>query len=145
MATARPFAINLDAPINGTTQVGNIAIGTNPLNYANLGGATWYMGPDEDLGYIIAAQNGASPTFWRSKLKTEAEVLKQSINNYQKDIDSINVLLEKNKIDLQNALNKLKKGKEQLERTKKEIEKLEKNPIKRTGNELLNSIKEKTK
>ena len=63
----------------------------------------------------------------------------------QKDIDSINVLLEKNKIDLQNALNKLKKGKEQLERTKKEIEKLEKNPIKRTGNELLNSIKEKTK
>jgi hypothetical protein len=42
-------------------------------------------------------------------------------------------------------LNKLKKGKEQLERTKREIDKLEKNPIKRTGNELLNSIKEKTK
>ena len=73
------------------------------------------------------------------------EFIPISINNYQKDIDSINVLLEKNKIDLQNALNKLKKGKEQLERTKKEIEKLEKNPIKRTGNELLNSIKEKTK
>ena len=75
MATARPFAINLGAPINGTTQVGNIAIGTNPLNYANLGGATWYMGPDEDLGYIIAAQNGASPTFWRSTLKTEASFI----------------------------------------------------------------------
>ena len=75
MATARPFAINLGAPINGTTQVGNIAIGTNPLNYANLGGATWYMGPDEDLGYIIAAQNGAAPTFWRSKLNTEASFI----------------------------------------------------------------------
>ena len=75
MATARPFAINLGAPIDGTTQVGNIAIGTNPLNYANLGGATWYMGPDEDLGYIIAAQNGAAPTFWRSKLKTEASFI----------------------------------------------------------------------
>jgi ribosomal protein S2 len=54
-------------------------------------------------------------------------LFKQSINNYQKDIDSINVLLDKNKIDLQNALNKLKKGKEQLERTKREIDKLEKN------------------
>ena len=75
MATARPFAINLGAPIDGTTQVGNIAIGTNPLNYANLGGATWYMGPDEDLGYIIAAQNGADPTFWRSTLKTEASFI----------------------------------------------------------------------
>jgi hypothetical protein len=75
MATARPFAINLGEPINGTTQVGNIAIGTNPLNYANLGGATWYMGPDEDLGYIIAAQNGADPTFWRSTLTTEASFI----------------------------------------------------------------------
>jgi hypothetical protein len=79
------------------------------------------------------------------KLKTEADALIQSINDYQKDIDSINVLLTKNKIELQNALGRLKKGKEQLERTRKEIEKLENNPIKRTGNELLNSIKEKTK
>ncbi len=83
MATTRPFAYNTGSTINGTEQVGNLAIGVDNLRYdENVGGVKWWMGPDEDLGYIIAHQtpDGTQPNpifipaylgFWRSKFKTE--------------------------------------------------------------------------
>jgi hypothetical protein len=55
MSTTRPFAYNTGPSIPGTTQVGDIAIGVDALDYSeNPGGVKWWNGPDEDLGYVIA-------------------------------------------------------------------------------------------
>jgi hypothetical protein len=58
MSTSRPFAYNPVPPnsaISGTTQFGDLAIGVLDEPYAdNYGGVTWWNGPDEDLGYVIA-------------------------------------------------------------------------------------------
>jgi hypothetical protein len=65
MATTRPFAYNTGSTINGTTQVGNIAIGVSEQDYSqDPGGVKWWMGPDEDLGYVIAHEvpTGDQPT-----------------------------------------------------------------------------------
>ena len=55
MSTARPFAYNTGAPIAGTTQVGNLAIGIPTAGFTATG-LEWWNGPDEDLGYVIAQQ-----------------------------------------------------------------------------------------
>jgi uncharacterized delta-60 repeat protein len=51
--------------ISGTTQAGTLALGTTQQDYSvRPGGVTWWMGPDEDLGYIIAfpVPNNTQPT-----------------------------------------------------------------------------------
>ena len=56
MSTSRPFAYNNGSPIvpiPGTIQLGSLAIGTPNDGFASTG-LEWWMGPDEDLGYIIA-------------------------------------------------------------------------------------------
>lgn len=56
MSTSRPFAYNNGSPISpipGTIQLGSLAIGTPNNGFASTG-LEWWMGPDEDLGYIIA-------------------------------------------------------------------------------------------
>ncbi len=55
MPTARPFAYNPGAGITGTTQVGNLAIGTPEVGFVATG-LEWWNGPDEDLGYVIACE-----------------------------------------------------------------------------------------
>ena len=52
MSTSRPFAYNTGAPISGTTQVGNLAVG-EPTSGFTVNPQFW-NGPDEDLGYVIA-------------------------------------------------------------------------------------------
>jgi hypothetical protein len=55
MSTTTPLAYNTGSTIPDTTQIGDLAVGTTPQNYSgNLGGVPWWMGPDEDLGYVIA-------------------------------------------------------------------------------------------
>jgi hypothetical protein len=56
MATTTPLAYNPSAsPIAGTSQVGTLAVGTSQQDYSESpGGVTWWMGPDEELGYVIA-------------------------------------------------------------------------------------------
>jgi hypothetical protein len=83
MATTRPFAYNTGSTIDGTNQVGNIAIGVSDQDYSlNPGGVKWWMGPDEELGYVIAHEASLcdQPTpvevdaclgFWRSDVLTE--------------------------------------------------------------------------
>lgn len=83
MPTTRPFAYNLGSAIPGTLQVGDLAIGVDSLDYSsNPGGVQWWMGPDEDLGYVIAHPTpaGNQPNqlsipaylgFWRSDFLTE--------------------------------------------------------------------------
>ena len=83
MPTARPFAFNPGAPIAGTEQVGQIAVGLTTQNYSSgYGGVRWWNGPDEDLGYVICYSvptldhpspdgNIAGVGFFRSELLTE--------------------------------------------------------------------------
>lgn len=55
MATSRPFAYNTGSTLPYTEQVGDIAIGVGNIKYSeDYGGLKWWMGPDEDLGYVIA-------------------------------------------------------------------------------------------
>ena len=56
MATTRPFAYNpTQATISGTTNIGTLCVGVSAQEYSiNPGGLTWWMGPNEDLGYVIA-------------------------------------------------------------------------------------------
>ena len=84
MATARPFAYNIGAPITGTDQVGGLAVGTPTAGFASTG-LPWWNGPDEDLGYVIAQSvpgntqpvpvgtgaTGASVGFFRSSALTD--------------------------------------------------------------------------
>ena len=51
---ARPFAYNPSSnpTISGTTQVGDLAVGTPTSGFTN--NPTFWNGPDEDLGYVIA-------------------------------------------------------------------------------------------
>jgi hypothetical protein len=87
MPTARPFAYNTGSPIPGTLQIGDLAIGVDPLDYStNPGGVQWWNGPDEDLGYVIAHPTpaGDQPNplgipaylgFWRSEFLTETSFI----------------------------------------------------------------------
>jgi hypothetical protein len=63
MATSRPFAYNTGSTINGTEQVGSIAIGYPTSGFTSTG-LRWWNGPDEDLGYVIAhtVPSGTQPT-----------------------------------------------------------------------------------
>jgi len=87
MATTRPFAYNTGSTIDGTIQIGNIAIGVTEQDYSqNPGGVKWWMGPDEELGYVIAhevpagdqptpVEVDASISFWRSTSLTDQSLL----------------------------------------------------------------------
>ncbi len=94
--TIRPFAYNPQTSpaevIAGTIQFGDLAIGVDEQEYsANPGGVTWFMGPNEDLGWVICSPvpTGNHPTpsgsvgtvrFWRSKTKDDNGFL--AIANY---------------------------------------------------------------
>jgi hypothetical protein len=86
MATITPVAYGPGKSIVGTTQVGDLTVGTSPQDYGVVGtnnGLVFYSTPNEDLGYVIAhtdplaSHNGlpgnvpASVGFWRSPLLTE--------------------------------------------------------------------------
>jgi hypothetical protein len=62
LAQFRPFAIwdGISALPSGINQSQYILIGVDNQNYYNLGGFTWWAGPDESLGYVIAYYD---PTF----------------------------------------------------------------------------------
>lgn len=80
MPTSRPFAYNPNLTnIRGTFNVGDLCVGSNtPSDFNNnMGGLTWWNGPDEELGYCIAksvpTQNQPTPVgnvgnvgFWRT-------------------------------------------------------------------------------
>jgi len=55
MATT-PIAYNpSQSPIDGTEQLGDLAIGTTEQDYSSSpGGVTWWMGPEDSVGYVIA-------------------------------------------------------------------------------------------
>jgi hypothetical protein len=56
MAITTPLAYNPSlSPIDGTDQVGTLAVGITDQDYSiEPGGVTWWMGPDEENGYVIS-------------------------------------------------------------------------------------------
>lgn len=93
MSTTRPFAYNTGTTIGGTSQVGDIAIGTTNQEYSsNIGGIPWWMGPDEDNGFVIAVpvSGNTQPTpipgtfaslkFYRTKTLTDNDFV--GLSNY---------------------------------------------------------------
>jgi hypothetical protein len=83
---SRQFAYNpTQASISGATLVGTLAVGSSELNYSsNPGGITWWMGPEESTGYVIATVHTTSdfPTpvgdvgtvkFWRTNALSDSE------------------------------------------------------------------------
>ena len=94
MATSRPFAFNTGSTITGTEQIGDLAIGVDQERYdEDFGGVKWWMGPDEELGYIICRPNfdGNQPNpvgipaylgFLRSEQKTEVSFVNLVNNVY---------------------------------------------------------------
>lgn len=91
MANSRPFAYNTGSQVSGTEQLGSLAIGIDPQSSPGPGGLTWWNGPNEALGYVIAypqpSGNHPTPTatdsylgFFRSDALTESSFI--SLANY---------------------------------------------------------------
>lgn len=87
MPTTHIFTRNTGSLINGTEQIGDLAIGVLSLNYSsNPGGVRWWNGPEEDSGYVICypvpSQDRPTPVgpigtigFKRSQDKTDASFI----------------------------------------------------------------------
>lgn len=95
MSKITPIAFNSGSTIVGTTQIGNLSIGTTEQDYGVVGqnnGVVYYSTPDQNLGYVIAhddlsgGHNGkpgnisAYLGFWRSPLLTENSFV-ELVNN----------------------------------------------------------------
>jgi len=88
----------------------------------------------------------------KEKLQSDFVVVMDSVRadsiqiaKLNSELYEVNKKLDKKESELKKSESELKDIKESFIKTKKEIEKLKNEPIKRTGSELLKSIKEKTK
>lgn len=90
MATSTALGYNTGSTITGTQQIGSLAVATaTTVNYspATNGGVIFWMGPDEDLGYVVGVPvSGGTQTtpvgginaylgFYRSEVLTEPSFL----------------------------------------------------------------------
>jgi hypothetical protein len=90
MATSTALGYNTGSTITGTQQIGSLAVATaTTVNYSPItnGGVRFWMGPDEDLGYVVGVPvSGGTQTtpiggvnaflgFYRSAALTEASFL----------------------------------------------------------------------
>jgi len=87
-----------------------------------------------------------------SKIDGRIDSLRVEYINLQKKDSLLNIEISKRDIQIANALASSKKSKEELEKikaniaeTQRKIKELKANPFKRTGDDLLNSLKLKTK
>lgn len=93
MASITPVAFYTGGTIAGTTQIGNLSVGTSPQDYGVVGvnnGITYWATPDQNNGYVIAHDDlsaghtgntlvgnvitkvpGQKVGFWRSNFLTE--------------------------------------------------------------------------
>lgn len=78
-------------------------------------------------------------------LKLDFDKIQIVINDREEFIKQIEQNLSKVKLELDNANIKVKDGQKALSETKKKIEQLKRNPINRTDDSLINSLKEKLK
>lgn len=113
----------------------------------------WYFGGENHRKERIALEKQ------NKKLQKQKEILASDFEKLQKKFEEDSTDLEKIKVDIKDLDLKLKDKEAQLvkankdlkdfkagiSKTKAEIQELRDNPIKRTGDNLLESIKEKTK
>lgn len=78
-----------------------------------------------------------------TKLREDFNERELIISERDKKIKDIESSISKIKQDLVVANNKLKQSQKELAETKKKIEELKNNPIKREGDDLINSLKQK--
>ena len=84
MASISAVTFNSGSTIDGTLQVGQLAIGSTPQDYANdPGGLIWWSSPDTEDAYVISHvnENANQPNplsvpnvrvgFWKTQFKTE--------------------------------------------------------------------------
>ena len=90
--------------------------------------------------------------YQRKSLESRNVELSKKIKNdslivirYQERIDSLSKLISTKDGEIKTLKRSADTARKELEKTKKEIDNLLNNPIKRTGDELINSLKEKTK
>lgn len=81
----------------------------------------------------------------RVKLEGKEDTLKLSVDKKEHELNSINHKLTKVNHELHDAVVKVNQYKSQFDSIEYKIHKLKEEPIKRTGDQLLNSLKEKTK
>lgn len=79
------------------------------------------------------------------KLRQESVKYIDNILKYQSRIDSISILISKKDGEIKTLMLNINNQKKEIDKTKNKIDNLIKNPVKRTGQELIDSIKEKTK
>jgi galactokinase len=118
---------------------------------------------------ILFLQFMLSPSGWRKKIKEYEKINKElqakrdsldvankelkklaiqdslNIVMYQQRVDSVAKLIKIKDVEILKLKKDAKAFEEEMKQTKEKIKKLTDNPIKRTGNELLESIKQKTK
>jgi len=129
----------------------------------------WFIVILTGISIILFTYIVMSPTEWRKKIrayegenkklteirdsldavnkKLKKEAIKDSLNilMYQNKIDSVVKIIKIKDVEIFALKRNAKETQEIIKKTKKEIEKLTNNPIKRVGNDLLESIKKKTK
>jgi len=79
------------------------------------------------------------------KLKNDVLKIESNIEKRKKTIDSLTIILSEKDFEIKLINIKIYTDQKEVNKTKMNIDYLKKNPIKRTGDELLNSINEKTK
>jgi predicted RNase H-like nuclease (RuvC/YqgF family) len=79
------------------------------------------------------------------KLQDESLVYISNIEKLQSKIDSTQNLIDQKDIQIEKSKSEAARSKKDFENTKNEIQKLENNPIKRVGDDLLKSLQEKSK
>jgi chromosome segregation ATPase len=79
------------------------------------------------------------------KILEEVNIHLKNIELLQVRIDSVETLIVNKNKEISKLKYNANEYRKENERIKREIEKLENNPIKRVGDDLLNSLKEKTK
>jgi hypothetical protein len=105
MPTSTALGYNTGSTITGTQQIGSLAVVTaTTVNYSPItnGGVTFWMGPDEELGYVIGVPvSGGTQTtpivgvnaflgFYRSLLKTDSSFLSMVNSTFNQTFSDAN-------------------------------------------------------
>ena len=102
MAITTPLGYNpSESPISGTDQVGKLAVGVTEQDYSiDPGGIKWWMGPDEENGYVISipVSGNTQPTpisgvtasvgFYRSTGLTDISFVQLTNNQFNQNFSS---------------------------------------------------------
>lgn len=137
--------------------------------FSNLDLKGWLIVILAGITIILFTYVLMSPTGWRKKIREYEKINKElqekrdsldrlngelkklatedslRIVIYQQRVDSINKIIKIKDVEIKKLKKDAAEAEEIMRKTKKKIEELTNNPIKRTGSALIESIKQKTK